>query len=601
LLSAATSLAADGPIDLPSKGDRWIEVHTRNFTLYGDASESKTKDVGLEMERLRSVLVALKRGNASTPAPTRIYVFKNHQALEPYLPRVDGKPGNYSGFYHGGWDANYVTLSAQWNLDPRPTVYFSFIYDFIRANFSNLPLWYETGIAGYYSTFRTEGDEARTGMISQDDLRELRGVGMWIPLDRLFAIDRGSPEYVDRERRSVYFAETWALLHYLMRGNEARTPQLSKFVALLGKDRPQDEAFREAFQTDYATLYGELVAYVRNNKRYFYNRAKFTELKPPSETRVAPMTYEQVLVRLGDLLASDRDRAAEAERYYQAALAADPASSGALAGLGWLRREQKREDEAAALLTKAAEGGSTDYRVYYAIGRLRWEEFTKRPFDPSAPSAGQKELLDAARSALRTSIELEPDFAEARAALGRTYRAEPPGANLDEGIAALEEAHRRLPSREDVAQDLALLDGRRGEKAKGDAMRASVPADEGSGAAAPASSGGKNRLETGFDEINALLDAGKDDEALARMDAMIAASSGEIRAELEAQRDSLKTAISRNRSVREYNAAIALYNQRDLTGALAAFQKLADTSSDPDIAKAAREKANLVRTQIKKH
>ncbi len=147
------------------------------------------------MERLRAVLVALKRGSASMPAPTRVYVFKSHPALEPYLPRVDGKPASFSGYYRGGWDANYATLSAAWNTDPRPSIYFSFIYDFIRANFSKLPLWYETGIAGYYSTFRTEGDEARTGMISDEDVGELRDSLMWIPLDRLFAIDRDSPEY----------------------------------------------------------------------------------------------------------------------------------------------------------------------------------------------------------------------------------------------------------------------------------------------------------------------------------------------------------------------------------------------------------------------
>jgi tetratricopeptide (TPR) repeat protein len=312
------------------------------------------------------------------------------------------------------------------------------------------------------------------------------------------------------------------------------------------------------------------------------------------------MTYGQVLVRLGDLLASDRDREADAERFYQAALALDPASSGALAGLGWLRRDQKREDEASALLAKAAEGGSTDYRVYYGIGRLRWEEFAKTPFQPSAPSAGQKELLEAARTAFRKSAELEPDFAEARVALGKTYRAEPPGASLDEGIAALEDAHRRLPSREDVSQDLALLYERNGEKAKSDTLRASIPMGEGSGGASPASAGGGGGLEARFGQVNALLDAGKDDEALALMDEMVAKSSGEIRTELEAQRESLRTAISRNRAVREYNAAIALYNKRDLAGALAAFRKLADTSPDPDIAKAAREKATEVSKMVGK-
>lgn len=574
-------------------------MHTRNFTLYGNASESKTRDVGLEMEKLRAVLVALKRGNASIPAPTRIYVFKNQQALDPYLPRVDGKPANFSGFYQGGWDANYATLSAAWNLDPRPTVYFSFIYDFIRANYSKLPLWYETGIAGYYSTFRTEGDEARTGMISQDDLRELREGLMWIPLDRLFAIERGSPEYVDRQKKSVYFAETWALLHYLMRGNEARTPQLSAFMTLLGQGKPQDQAFREAFQTDYKTLYGELVAYVRNNTRYFYNRVRFNELKPPTEARVAPMMYEQVLVRLGDLLASDKDRGADAERYYQAALTVDPASAGALGGLGWLRREQGRTDEAATLLTRAAEGGSNDYRVYYAIGRLRWEEFVSSPYNPSAPTARQKELLEGARAAFRKSVELEPDFAEARVAFGRTYRAEPAGANLDEGIAALEEAHKRLPSREDVADDLARLKTQSAEWSDTASSGAAPPGATADGsvgsATAKDTAASQKKALQGADEINALLAAGKDDEAVAAMEKLVANASPGMRDSVQIELDRLKAGVARNKAVRAYNAAIALYNHHDYAAALSAFEKLAASSPQTEWGQKAHDRAVEIR------
>jgi len=548
------------------------------------------------MEKLRAVLVALKRGSASMPAPTRIYVFKNQQALDPYLPRVDGKPANLSGFYHGGWDANYATLSAAWNLDPRPTVYFSFIYDFIRANYSKLPLWYETGIAGYYSTFRTEGDEAQTGMISQGDLRELREGLMWIPLERLFAIERDSPEYVDRQKKSVYFAETWALLHYLMRGNEARTPQLSTFMTLLGQGKPQDEAFHEAFQTDYKTLYGELVAYVRNNTRYFYNRIRFSELKPPAEARVAPMTYEQVLVRLGDLLASDKNRAADAERYYQAALAADPASAGALAGLGWLRREQEHKEEAAELLDKAVASGTTDYRVYYAIGRLRWEEFVSSPYNPSAPTARQKELLEGARAAFRKSVELEPDFAEARVALGRTYRAEPAGANLDEGIAALEEAHKRLPSREDVADDLVRLKAQSAERSDTTWSAGAAPAPEApSGNRAKPASASTMTSTPDTDAINALLAAGKDDEAVAAMKTLVAQADERTRPSLQKELDGLEAGVARNKAVRAYNSAIALYNHHDYVAALSAFEKLAASSPDTEWGRKAHDRAVEIR------
>src|SRR5262249_3737369 len=152
----------------------------------------------------------------------------------------------------------------------------------------------------------------------------------------------------------------------------------------------------------------------RNNKRYFFNRATFSDLKSPTEARVTPLTYEQTLARLGDLVASDEARHDQAERFYQAALASDPSDPGALGGLGWLRREQKRNDEAASLLGRAGEGGSTDYRVHYALARLRIDELRATPYDTNAPSPEQLALLESARTALRRSIELEPDFAEAR-------------------------------------------------------------------------------------------------------------------------------------------------------------------------------------------
>ena len=540
------------------------------------------------MERLRSVLVALKRGSPNVPAPTRVYVFKTHDALEPYLPREGGGPARWSSFYRGGWAANYAALSAAWNADPRPSVYYAYIYDFIRANFAKLPLWYEVGIAGYYSTFQTEGDEARTGMISDGKLRVLREAFMWIPLERLFAIDHDSPEYRDPDKRGLYFAETWALIHYLSRGNESRTPQLSRFVALLGQGMPQDAAFREAFGTEYAQLFTELTNYVRNNRRYFYNRTKFAELKSPTEARVSPMTYEQTLVRLGDLVASGEARSDQAERFYQAALAANPADPAALGGLGWLRREQKRNDEAASLLTRAAEAGSTDYRVQYALARLRLDELSSRPYDGNAPSPEQLALLESARAALRRSIELEPDFAEARVALGRTYRYEPRGGNVDEGIAALEEARRRLPSREDVAQDLARLYDRKGEHEKANAISPSFTA----GAKTAASF--ESEMNADFDakvaRVNSLIEAGKLDQAIAVVDALIAESGGDTRAKLQQERDALAKTAAHNRGIADYNAAVAAYDRGDSARALAALRKLAE-STDAEVAAKARDAA----------
>ncbi len=443
--------AAESVRPLPSKSDRWIEVRTQNFTVYGNANESKTKEVGLEMERLRAVLVALTGATVSNaPVPTWIYVFKTHQALEPYLPQEDGKPIPASGYMFHGPDGNYISLSAAWNSDPRPNIYHAYVYDFLHANFPPQPIWYEVGVAGYYSTFRTEGNEAHTGKIREDDLDLLRE-SMLIPLDRLFAVERADPEYNDRYKRRLFFAESWALMHYVIHGPTDRKAQLGRFLTLMKQSRPQDEAFREAFGMDYATMFGELAAYIRS-RRYFFNRLQFAELKPPTEARVTPMSYDAVLVRLGDLLCHGRmDELPDAERYYQAALASDPSNAGALAGMGFVRKEQERKDEAAAFLRRAAEAGSTDFRVYYADGRARWEALSETPHSSVNLDPKERAELEAARAALRRSAELNPDFAEALALLGRTYRMEPRGANVDEGIAALEAARKRLPSSESVA------------------------------------------------------------------------------------------------------------------------------------------------------
>jgi tetratricopeptide (TPR) repeat protein len=563
-------------------------VRTANFTLFGDATAAKTKEVGLELERLRAVLLLLKPSpTARSPVPTSVYVFKSREAMEPYLPRRDGKPANVGAFFQESDDGNFIALSARWNSDPRRIVYHEYIHDFLRANFPPQPVWYDEGLADYFSTFRSTEEEAQTGMIREDHLQRLRNAVL-LPLDRLFAVDRGSPEYNEELKQSIFYAESWALVHYLMRGNPDRTPQLGRFLVLLQQGRPRAEAFREAFHAGYDTIFSELVAYVRN-KRFFYNRLKFSELKIPAEARTAPMRYEDVLYRLGDLLAhGTADRLPDSERLFEAVVAADPSHAGALAGLGRVRLRQKRYDEAAACLGRAIASGSADFRVFFYDGRLRWEALARKSRGAPAVDPELRALLEEARAAFRRSIELNPDFPEARAALGRTYLLEE-GPGVDEGIAALEAARKLLPSREDVATDLAKLYDRKGERARSDAVLGeSLGA---SAAEALSKRTQRSQLEIRIEEVNRLLEQGEDDEALARFEGLVAESRDEVRTELETQRDALKKAAARNRAVEQYNAAIALYNKRDLPAALAAFERVAAESADADVAAAAREKA----------
>jgi hypothetical protein len=107
-------------------------------------------------------------------------------------------------------------------------------------------------------------------------------------------------------------------------------------------------------------------------------------------------------------------------------------------------------------------------------------------------------------------------------------------------------------------------------------------------------------IESPVREVNRLLEEGRDEEALALLDSFIARISQEdVRAEMVAQRETLRRGIAKNRAAAQYNAAIELYNRRDFAAALPEFERLAAESADPEIASKAREMAEEIRRESK--
>ncbi|HWZ86254.1 MAG TPA: tetratricopeptide repeat protein [Thermoanaerobaculia bacterium] len=597
LLLLVGGVATADPVELPSRADKWFRLQTANFTVFSDTTESRAREIALDLERLRAVLLYIRKTlTANSPVPTYLYVFKRPATMEPYMP-PDLRAKNFGGFFQSTDDGNYLALAASWNSDPRALIYNGYLHYFLHANFRPQPLWYEDGVAEFYRSFRATDTEAQTGLPIEEYIALLRTAKM-IPLDQLFAVERGSPVYTNDLTRDVFFAESWALVHYLLRGKPERTPQLARFLVALQDGTPRDAAFHEAFQMDYAELFAELFAYVRGS-RYNYARIPYKDLAVPTESRVEPLSYAQTLFRLGDLLLHENGRLDEAEQYFQAALQADPAVVDAETGLGVVALRREQYGPAAEHFQKAIASGRADYRAYYYDAQLGMRELFKNWSWPA--SAEERASLEAVRASLRKSIALNPNYAEARAELGRTYMAED-AAPLDEGIEALTTASKLLPSRQDVAIDLVKLKQRRDEQAGAAAQPPAIGPTPlpGSRVAQVSESAQKDHV-LGVDSVNALLKQGKEDEAVAAMEKLVAHSHDEMRAILEDELVKLKAGVARNKAMHAYNAAIALYNRRDYAAALAAFEKVATGSPDADIARAAREKATEVRSLLKRN
>src|SRR5215467_10868622 len=93
--------------------DKWTSIHTKNFTLVGNAGESDIRRAGRTLEEFRSaVAMMFPKMDQTSSVPTTILVFKNDESFKPYKPVYQGQPSNLLAFFQPGEDANYIAVTS---------------------------------------------------------------------------------------------------------------------------------------------------------------------------------------------------------------------------------------------------------------------------------------------------------------------------------------------------------------------------------------------------------------------------------------------------------------------------------------------------------
>jgi len=582
VIAALVSIAAAAPVRALPRKEEWIELRTANFTLFTNAGESNTRRIAADLERLRDVLAQLSPGVAlNSPTPTYIFVFKNSGSFAPYLRTYGGKPLESGGYFLSTQLANYVAINGGARGDESAIIYHEYLHYVLRNQYANLPLWLNEGLAEYYSTFEVADDQAKIGLPIVEHVVWLRKNPL-IPLASLFAVDESSKEYNESSRRGAFYAESWALVHYLISGNPERRQQAAEYLRLAQAGVPPGQIFQQAFGADPAALERELRRYVQG---YVFNYTR-ASIRPEVSLAMAarPMAWADVLYRLGSLLADLGEEHRAAAEHFRAVLAERPDHGPALAGLGYLEELADRPLQARPWYEKAAKAAPDDFLVQVLYARNLME-------DPGPDSLRQ------ARAALSKAVQLRPDFGEAWARLGYTYQSDetlPP-----EAVQVLETAYRLLPSRMDVAHNLAVVYARTGERRKAEALIEGVLVPR----AEPemVESAREALLDEDYIRAEELVGQQRLEEALPLFEQIRAKTTRESRrASLTARIGEIHAAQSFNRFVDRYNQAVALANQGDLRSAVAILEPLVETTENPEQAEQARRLLTRLKEPEKK-
>ena len=436
-----------------SAKDEWRQVRSKNFNLIGNASDKEIRKVATKFEQFRETFRLLFSGtNLSSPVPTNVVVFKNNSAYKAFKPkRADGKIDNFvAGYFQPGEDVNYITLSTDGTDDDvYGIVFHEYVHFIVNSNFgkSEVPPWFNEGLAEYYQTFVIEEDQkVKLGLFQSGHLALLQQNKL-IPLETFFKISNHALHQNANHSRSIFYAQSWALMHYLIANGKAEG--LSKFLTLSMKDVPQEKAFLDSFQMDYAQMEKELRKYV-GQASYKYTTVTFkNKLIFESEMQTSPLSEADTNAYLGDLL-YHTNRADDAESYLRTALSLKPDSSMANTTLGMVKLRQRKYDDAKIHLEKAISQDPRNhlafYRYAYLLSREGRDEFGYVEAFPKEKAIKMRELL-------KKAIAINPTFTESYEMLAFVSLVSNEG--LDEAVAVMQKALKYQPGNQRYAIRIA--------------------------------------------------------------------------------------------------------------------------------------------------
>lgn len=450
-------LALSASAQVSSK-DVWLRVKTPNFTLIGNANEKELRLAATKLEQFRTAFGAIfPNARLTSSIPSNVVVFKNSSSYNPYRPKKsDGKPDeNIAGYFQPGEDVNYITLSTEGERkETYGTIFHEYVHSLLNNTFgkSTVPPWFNEGLAEYYQTFEIQEDQkVALGNLQDGHLMLLQQTKL-IPLKQFFEIDNRSLHQNGNHSRSIFYAQAWALIHYLIQGNGGTNLDgLGKFLEQVMKGIAPEKAFQASFGMDYVTMEKALKKYVE--QRTFRGTIVTFNKKLVFDDQyvVTPVNEAQANAYLGDLLYHTHEYPA-AEVHLQRSLQLDPNLSMAHTSLGLVKMRQRNFVEARKYLEKAiaddARNHFAHYNYAFALSREGMDEFGF--VSRYSPENTQKML-----ASLRRAIQLEPQYPESYRLLAFVGLLS--GENLDEAVNAIRKGIALQPGNQNYPLMLAQV------------------------------------------------------------------------------------------------------------------------------------------------
>jgi tetratricopeptide (TPR) repeat protein len=384
-----------------AKHDTWVEVRSPNFIVVSNAGEKQARKTAVQFEQIRDVFRRSLAVAGAHPSPLiTILAVKDEDSMHALLPDYWSKGHVHPSGIFFSWMSQFygaVRLDSQ-QQNPYETIYHEYYHSLTLPYFPNLPLWVSEGLADFFGNTEISSDHARMGLPDEALVYELHHGFM--PLDALFKVDHNSPFYNETNKTGIFYAESWALIHYLMvADHESHKQTLMNYLDALNSGASQDDAATKAF--------GNLKQ-LETNLKHYTDGSTFTYLKgpppaaiPDSDLHARELSDAEVDAVKGGFFAT-RSRTQEARPLLEEALRLDPKLAAAYQNLALVELLDGNRKEALESASRAIELDPKNSLTRYLRGYLAFNQ---------APNVRDPQIEADLRQAIAANSDFLPPYA----------------------------------------------------------------------------------------------------------------------------------------------------------------------------------------------
>ena len=409
-LALAGSLLLAAPL---SAAAAWTYAASEHFEIFTSAGAGQAREALERFERIRAFFATHLNLSPPPGRRVRLILFANEREFRPYSIN-----DAVVAYYRPAPTLDYIVMQPFGRASHSVMVH-EYVHLIVARSGARYPVWLNEGMAEFFATLPSMGDNVPVGRMSRARLRGLVRSRL-LDLERLFSITHESPEYQNAEHGGVFYAQSMALTHMLLADDRYRQGA-DAFLDLMRRGRPSAEAIEAVWGRSLAEVKRDLDQYIRDD-RFDTRVVRFEEPArgPRADTHAVP-DFDAELI-LANLLAAAREDAPKARAAFDRLSAQRPDDIALLESRAAFELQSRQIGEARQLLARAVALGTTNAGSHRDLGILTAGE------DPAA-----------AEYLLEQAVALNPTDIRARVSLATLV-----GARSAAGALAVLEPIRRV-------------------------------------------------------------------------------------------------------------------------------------------------------------